>query len=78
MRAQIGVAHMKKVTEGDAEAAGVSKREFALIKKLMQLDPNIFAAKEARDSSPFTYSVDLSKYDSSSITQDCREVLFRP
>jgi len=69
---------MENVTEEDAEAAGVSKREFGLIKKLMKLDPNIFAAKEAGDSSPYTYSVDLSKYDNSLITQDCREILFRP
>ena len=74
----MGIAHLESVTEADAEALGVSKREFALIKKLMSLDPHIFAAKEAKDSSPYAYSVDISKYDSSKITQECREILFRP
>jgi len=64
----MGIAHLEKVTDEDLEAAGVSKREHGLMKKFMELDPNIFAAKEAKDSSPYTYSVDLSKYDSSLIT----------
>lgn len=49
-----------------------------MIKKLMKLDNQMFAVKEFKDSSPYTYIVDLSKYDQSSIPQDCKEILFRP
>ena len=34
-----------------------------MIKKLMKLDTQMFAVKEFKDSSPYTYIVDLSKYD---------------
>ena len=44
----------------------------------MKLDSQIFAVKEYQESSPFTYVVDLSKYDNKSIPQDCKEILFRP
>ena len=59
----MGVAHIDTITDEAAETAGVSKREFALIKKLMLLDPNIFAAKDVSESSPYANSVDLSKFE---------------
>jgi hypothetical protein len=70
--------HIANVTDKDLERAGVSKREFDMIKKLLKLDNQIFAVKEFKDSSPFTYIVDLSKYDQNKIPQDCKEILFRP
>ena len=51
------------MTDKDLERCGVSKREFDLIKKLMKLDNQIFAVKEFKLSSPYTYTVDLSKYE---------------
>jgi hypothetical protein len=55
--------HIESITDKDLDIAGVSKREFQLIKKMMALDPTIFTAKEYKDQSPFTYTVDLSKFD---------------
>lgn len=55
--------HIESITDKDLERAGVSKREFQLIKKMMKIDPTIFTAKEFKDASPFTYTVDLSKYE---------------
>jgi hypothetical protein len=55
--------HIDQVTDRDLERCGVSKREFDLIKKLMKLDNQIFAVKEFTNSSPYTYTVDLSKYE---------------
>jgi len=60
------------------ENCGISKREFTLIKKMMKIDSQIFAYKEYRDASPYTYTVDLSKYENQKIPQDCKEILFRP
>lgn len=77
-RNQMNTYHIEQVTDKDLERCGVSKREFELIKKLMKLDNQIFAVKEFKLSSPYTYIVDLSKYDSKKIPQDCKEVLFRP
>lgn len=70
--------HIESITDKDLDRAGVTKREFNLIKKMMKIDPAIFTAKEHKESSPFTYTVDLSKYDNTKIPQDCKEILFRP
>ena len=59
----MGTYHIENVTDKDLENSGVSKREFELIKKLMKLDADIFAVRTAADASPFTYTVDLAKYD---------------
>ena len=75
-RNQMNTYHIENITDKDLERCGVSKREFSLIKKLMKMDPQIFAVKEFKDSSPYTYTVDLSKYEK--VPQDCKEVLFRP
>ena len=79
-RKEMGQKHINTVTEKDIEAAGVSYREFDLIKKLMNLDAEIFLEKNMMVSSPspYEYTVDLSKYDKTKIPQDCKEVLFRP
>jgi len=77
-RNQMNTYHIETVTDKDLERCGVSKREFDLIKKLMKLDKQMFAVKEFKDSSPYTYIVDLSKYDNQKIPQDCKEILFRP
>lgn len=55
--------HVANVTDKDLERCGVSKREFDLIKKMMKLDNKIFAIQEYKDASPYTYTVDLSKYE---------------
>jgi hypothetical protein len=62
-RNQMNTYHIDQVTDKDLERCGVSKREFDLIKKLMKLDNQIFAVKEFTNSSPYTYTVDLSKYE---------------
>ena len=79
-RAKMGQAHIDSITDEQAEAAGVSKREFGLIKKLMELDHDIFSAKDATtlQSSPYLNTVDLSKFEGKTISQDCKEILFRP
>jgi hypothetical protein len=55
----------------------VTKREFELIKKFLDLDPEIFAVKEFEDASPYTYSVDLSKYEGG-LKKELKDVLYRP
>lgn len=77
-RNQMNTYHIESITDKDLDRAGVTKREFNLIKKMMKIDPTIFTAKEHKESSPFTYTVDLSKYDNTKIPQDCKEILFRP
>ena len=73
----MGLNHIQNLTMKDLEKAGVTKREYDLIKKLMNLDPEIFEIKEFNTNiSPYTYTVNISKY--SSIPQDCKEILFRP
>lgn len=44
-RSRMGMQHIETVTDQQLEEAGVSKREFDLIKKLMKLDPEIFIEK---------------------------------
>jgi len=74
----MGIEYVDKVTDKDLENAGVSRREFQVIKKLMKLDKDIFKAKEHIDISPYTYTVDLSKFDREQIPLDIKELLFRP
>lgn len=62
-RNQMNTYHIESITDKDLERAGVSKREFTLIKKMMKLDPAMFTAQEYKNASPFTYTVDLSKYE---------------
>ena len=66
------------LSKKDLDRAGVSQREYDLIKKLLELDEDIFAVRTGLDYSPYTYTVDLSKYDDKKIPQDCKEMLFRP
>ena len=57
----------------------MSKRDFDIIKKLMKMDPLIFEIKDFNTNiSPYTYTVDLSKYQHKKIPQDCKEILFSP
>ena len=54
------------MTDSHLEEVGVSKREFETIKKLLKFDPEIFIEKNhyiVNSLSPYTYTVDLSKYD---------------
>jgi hypothetical protein len=62
-RRLIGNQHFMKLTKKDLEKCGVSQREFDIIKKLLELDPEMFAVRTGLDTSPFTYTVDLSKYE---------------
>ena len=59
----MGVNNIENITDEDLNLKQVSKREFELIKKFLKIDPEIFAYKEFTDSSPHTYSIDLSKYE---------------
>jgi hypothetical protein len=49
-----------------------------LIKKFLKIDPEIFAYKEFTDSSPHTYSIDLSKYENIYISRELKDVIYRP
>ena len=69
------------MTDKQLEANGVSKREFDLIKKLMKLNPEIFIEKghfKTTNESPYSYTVDLSKYSDVKLPQELKEVLYRP
>ena len=80
-RSRMGTKHIQNVTDKQLEDAGVSKREFELIKKLMKLDPEIFIEKaifKTSQESPYTFSVDLSKYSDTKVPQELKEILFRP
>jgi hypothetical protein len=77
-RQLVGEVHLEKLDKKDLERCGVTRREFDIIKKLLKLDPEIFAVRLGPESSPCTYTVDLSKYQDTKIPQDCKEVLFRP
>jgi len=78
----MGINHINTITDKEVEQAGVSKRDFDKIKKLMRLDSEIFLDKDVhwktKSESPFVHSVDLSKYDSKKIPTDCKEILYRP
>jgi len=76
-RQMIGAVHIENLDKKDLERAGVSKREYDIIRKLIKLDENMFAVR-INDQSPYTYTVDLSKYQDDKIPQDCKEMLFRP
>ena len=77
-RRLIGTQHFMNLTKKDLERNGVSQREYDMIKKLLELDPDMFAVRTGLDYSPYTYTVDLSKYEDKKIPQDCKEMLFRP
>ena len=79
-RKEMGMKHINNVTEKDIKAAGLSQREFDQVKKLMIMDPLIFADKHSKVASPtpYEYTVDLSKYEKTKIPQDCKEMLYRP
>mmetsp|Transcript_21844 Transcript_21844/g.33829 ORF Transcript_21844/g.33829 Transcript_21844/m.33829 type:complete len:210 (+) Transcript_21844:633-1262(+) len=61
-RVKIGKFHMEKVTEKDALAAGVSKREFEMIKKMYFFDHHLFDNNLYAKKTPQYFSVDMSKY----------------
>jgi len=73
----VGAIHIENLDKKDLERAGVSRREYDIIRKLIKLDADIFAVR-INESSPYTYTVDLSKYQEEKIPQDCKEMLFRP
>lgn len=77
-RANMGVNNIAKITDQDLKDKGVTKREFDLIKKFLALDPEIFAVKEHLDASPYTYAVDLSKYERAELKKELKDVLYRP
>ena len=59
----MGISHIENVSPKDLEEAGVTKREYEIIKKLMKFDPEIFEIKDFNTNiSPYTYTVDISKY----------------
>ena len=62
----IGAVHLDSLDKKDLERAGVSRREYDIIRKLIKLDENIFAVR-INDQSPYTYTVDLSKYQDDKI-----------
>lgn len=69
-RAQMGVTHLHNVTPEDLKKAGVSFREYDQMKKLMDLDPEIFIERYevmVKSPTPYTYAVDLSKYENQKI-----------
>ena len=76
----MGELHLQSITPKDLERAGVSRREFDVIKKLMKLDKEIFRDRTymTKTESPYVYKVDLSKYDQDKVPQDCKEILYRP
>ena len=76
-RQMVGAIHIENLDKKDLERAGVSRREYDIIRKLIKLDADIFAVR-INESSPYTYTVDLSKYQEEKIPQDCKEMLFRP
>lgn len=76
-RANMGVHNIARITDEDLKERGVTKREFELIKKFLDLDPEVFAVKEFEDASPYTYSVDLSKFDGP-LKKELKDVLYRP
>lgn len=78
MRKKMGVHNINSITEADLKARGVSKREFELIKQFLAIDPEMFAAKEHKESSPFTLTIDLSKYDGLKIPQKLKDIIYRP
>lgn len=49
-----------------------------MIRKLLDLDNDIFAYRDHREDSAFYYAVDLSKYDQTKIPKDCKEMMYRP
>ena len=49
-----------------------------MIKKMLKLDPEMFAHHTHPDKSPFDNTVDLTKYDTEDMTKDMREIMFRP
>lgn len=79
-RSQMGVLHIETITPKDLEQAGVSKREFQVIKKLMKMDKDIFVHRTymTHSESPFLFNVDLSKYESIDVPHDCKEIIYRP
>jgi len=76
----MGVHNIAKITEQDLLDKGVNKKEFELIKKLIDLDPEIFAARELFNAaeSPFMYTVDLSKYQGPRVKKELKDVIYRP
>ena len=77
-RKNMGVNNIDNMTDSKLKERGVSKREFELIKKFLAIDKEMFAAKEHPDQSPFTLTVDLSKYENVKIPQECKDILYRP
>jgi len=77
---QMGVHNIARITDGDLLAKGVTQKEFSLVKKLIALDPEIFAARELFNASesPFMYTVDLSKYQGPRVTKELKDVIYRP
>jgi hypothetical protein len=75
-RKKMGVNNIDSITDSKLKERGVSKREFELIKKFLSLDKEIFAAKEHKEVSPFSLTVDLSKYEM--VPQELKEILYRP
>ena len=49
-RIQMGITHLQSITEDEVSKAGVSKKEFTMIKKLLALDNDIFSAKDANSN----------------------------
>jgi hypothetical protein len=77
----MGVEHLAKVTKKDLERAGVSQRDYELMKKLTDLDPEMFIERYevmVKSPTPFMYAVDISKYEGKKIAQELKETLFRP
>jgi hypothetical protein len=77
-RKKMGLNHLEDVSERDIEAAGVSKREFDLIKRMMKFDSSLFEFQEFKERFPITYTVDLTKYQGQKVPQEFKDIFFRP
>jgi predicted nucleotidyltransferase len=58
--------------------SNVSKREWENIKLLLKVDEYIFKPAEFGLFSPHSLLVDLSKYDTTKLPKEAKEILYRP
>jgi hypothetical protein len=77
-RTNNGVIRVEKVTDGQLEDAGVSRREFEHIKLLLAVDQEIFKPSEYGSFSNYSQFVDVTKYQDKKLSKDVKEILFRP
>lgn len=59
------------------EEAGLSRREWDMIKTLLKLDKHVFKPNEFGVFSPHSLIVDVSKFEGN-IPKEAKEILYRP